>query len=396
LIIRKIKPEENVEANMIGTVAFANSFDYTEKLKDPFKYADGYEIIWGAFTDDGVMTSCVEVFPYAVMFDGNIAKMAGVGGVASLPEYRAGGAIRHILAEAMRVMFADGQVFSYLYPFSYKYYRKFGYELCFNRYVVKLSPSSLRGLKPAGGLIFFKKDDDIAPYTDIYRRFISGFNLAIVRNDEDFSIFINKDPYISKQYTYLWHNDSGVLKSYITFTGARLTEWSSQMKINEFAWVDTEGLYGMLSLLGRFDVQYKEIYWEAPDIINPYSLLEEPYDMEISMQRGGMNRIINLEKALSLMKAPDGDGGVIISVTDSFLEWNNGTFEILWGGGKLNAAKTTSKPDIEVGVEVLVQLVCGYITPDIAETSGRLTIRKNRNNLNRLFYKKNLYITDRF
>lgn len=397
MIIRKINPEEFITAEMIETIAFVATSDFDEKLKNPTEHCEGCENVWAAFTDDNVMTSRMTVIPFTMMFDGNEVKMAGIGGVASLPEYRNAGGIRNIFTEVMKEMREKEQVFSYLYPFSHKYYRKFGYEMCYDRRAVKFPLSALKDRNPTGSLTFFKKDDDIKAYTNIYWQFINNKNLSIVRDEKGFKEFINKDPYKTRQYTYLWHNKEDEPKSYITFLGnPRENDLGTQMNIREFAWVDTEGLHGMLSCLGRFDAQYDEVFWEAPDIVDLYSIISEPYDLKVLLQCGGMNRIIDVKKALELIKAPCGEGRAVIAVTDLFLDWNNKSFEIIWGGGQLKVKEALTEPDVTVSVQTLVKLVCGYFTPNTAEMSGQLNIVKNKENLNKLFYKKSLYITDRF
>jgi predicted acetyltransferase len=399
MVIRKIKPEENVASKMIESVAFVGGptpEDFTEQVKNPLEHTEGYENVWAAFTDDNVMTSRVVINQLCVMFDGNTVPMGGVGGVASLPEYRAGGSIKGIMLEAMKEMKERGQVFSYLYPFSHKYYRQFGYEICFERRCVTFELSLLRDLKPRGGLTFYQKGDDLKPYADIYKEFISGYNLAVARDEKGFKDFMEKDPYTTRKYTYLWRNDKNEAKSYLTFTGEMIAPYEMKMRINEFAWRDSEGFTGMLSLMGRFDSQMKEAFWEIPPNADLLSVVREPYELTLTSQCGGMNRIIDVQKAFELMKAPTGSGSVTVSVSDGFLEWNNKTYEITWENGKTSSRETSSEPDADISVQTLVQLVCGYASADTAQLAGHLTILKNEDNFKKLFTLKNLFITDRF
>ncbi|MDR1688345.1 MAG: GNAT family N-acetyltransferase [Clostridiales bacterium] len=399
MVIRKIKPEENVASKMVESVAFVGGptpEDFTEQVNNPMEHTEGYENIWAAFTDDNIMTSRVVINQLSVMFDGNSVPMGGVGGVASLPEYRTGGAVKKIMLEAMKEMKEKGQVFSYLYPFSHKYYRQFGYEICFERRCVTFELSLLRSLKPQGYLTFYQKGEDLKPYMDIYKKFISGFNLAVARDEKGFKNFMEKDPYTTRKYTYLWHNDGGEAKSYLTFTGEMIAPYEMKMQINELAWADSEGFIGMLSLLGRFDAQMKEAFWEVPPNADLHSVVAEPYELNINTHCGGMNRIIDVHKALELMKAPMGSGNIVISVSDSFLEWNNKTYEILWENERISVRESAKEPDANISVQTLVQLVCGYASACTAQLAGNLTILKNEDNFKKLFIKKNLFITDRF
>ena len=83
--------------------------------------------------------------PYRMIFDGSEAKM---GGSAVSPHFRKKGKkyIRNIFEYAMNEMYEDGYIFSYLYPFSHVYYRKFGYEL--NMTTIKIQHRSHRSGSP--------------------------------------------------------------------------------------------------------------------------------------------------------------------------------------------------------------------------------------------------------
>ena len=395
LAVRKIKQEEMMEFNKIGTVAFASSRDFSEELKNPLAFSAGFEHTWGAF-QDGIMTAGLWTLPYEVSFDGKIVPMAGIGTVASLPQYRGKGAIGQILYEAMKEMKDKGQMFSYLYPFSHEFYRKFGYEMGFQRRVAHFPLSGLKDRKPVGQLSFFQKGDALLPYQQIHDIFISHYNLAIKRSEAALKDFLDQDSYSSKQYTYLWHSPTGTAKSYVTFKPEQGNENGFQMKICDFAWMDSEGLQGMLSWLGRFEAQYKEVCWEVPDGVDIFALLSEPFDTQVRLECGGMNRIIDAQKVLEGLKVPEGEGQAVIQVMDGFLPWNNGIYYISWSGGKLVVINTEQVPDTAVSIQVLTRLATGYYTPATAELSGHLKIAKNSRGLNKLFIKKNAYLNDRF
>lgn len=396
MIVRKIKPEEMIEFNKIGTVAFAGSRDFSEAVKKPLGHSEGYEHTWAAFNEDGVMTAGLCTLPYQVNFDGKTVPMTGIGAVATLPEYRGNGAIRQIMIQAMRQMKEEGQVFSYLYPFSHEYYRKFGYEMCFLRRVARFPLAGLQNRKPFGKLTFFQKNDDLSPYQTVHAKFISNYNLGIQRTLKSFKNLLDQDPYVTRQYTYLWHNDSATAKSYLTFKAGNGSENGVQMKILDFSWTDAEGLNGMLSCLGRFEAQFKEVFWEVPENVDIFGLVQEPYDIGLKIECGGMNRVVDAKKALENLKVSEGEGRSVIRITDGFLPWNNETYEIHWQAGQMSVKETNQEPDTEITVQILARLVVGYYTPEAAELSGHLVVKKNLDSLTTLFPKKNTYINDRF
>jgi predicted acetyltransferase len=105
---------------------------------------------------------------------------------------------------------------------------------------------------------------------------------------------------------------------------------------------------------------------------------------------------VDVQGALSLMKAPEGEGRAVISVTDEFLASNSGMYALEWSGGSMNVIKTYAEPDMRVSANRLVQLICGFVTPEIAMLSGTVEINGEIKVLERLFPAKHLYITERF
>ena len=90
MLIRPITKEEQLQSAQLFSIVFETPFDpndLTPFARDP--------VIWAAFDEQsGEMASTLYVTDYRVRFDGGVCKMGGVGGVASLPQYRRAGGIR--------------------------------------------------------------------------------------------------------------------------------------------------------------------------------------------------------------------------------------------------------------------------------------------------------------
>ena len=68
--------------------------------------------------------------------------MGGIGNVTSYPEVRGKGSVRQLMEKALKEMKEQGTVLSYLSPFSYHFYRKFGYEVAFEKRQYDISPDT--------------------------------------------------------------------------------------------------------------------------------------------------------------------------------------------------------------------------------------------------------------
>jgi predicted acetyltransferase len=337
----------------------------------------------------------MEILPYTMMFDGHRVKMAGIGGVATLPEFRRAGSIRQIFAEGMKSMREEGYMFSYLYPFSHAFYRKFGYELCNTRNITTFKTEDFKWHAPDGSLEQFQKGGDVSEYMRVQERFSENFNLSVIRDEKLFRNVIDKDPHIDKQYAYLWRGGDDEAGSYIIFSPEKKGD-EHVMALREFAWVDKKSLFGMLSTFTMFTNPYALVKWDMPPTVNPYALIPESWEIESNIECFGMNRVVDVQGALSLMKAPEGEGRAVISVTDDFCTWNSGMYAIEWSDGLINVIKTYAEPDMRVSANRLVQLMCGFVTPEAALLSGIVEISGNIKTLNALFHAKLLYITERF
>ena len=92
--------------------------------------------------------------------------MAGVGAVQTLPPYRRRGGVAACFAKALPILYADGFLFSYLYPFSTAFYRRVGYESCVTKIACRLDLTQLRLPMGEGS---FRLATKVAPLSDAIR-----------------------------------------------------------------------------------------------------------------------------------------------------------------------------------------------------------------------------------
>ena len=161
MIVRQTRPEDAAALNALFAVAFETTPD-----KGPAQEGDGDIRHWGAFSEDGELMSSLSVTPFSIRFDGSACSMAGVGAVQTLPPYRRRGGVAACFQKALPSLYADGFTFSYLYPFSTAFYRRFGYESCVTRIACQLDLMQLR-LPPQEGCFRLARKE--APLKDAIR-----------------------------------------------------------------------------------------------------------------------------------------------------------------------------------------------------------------------------------
>src|SRR5262245_58735639 len=88
---------------------------------------------WGAFDEQGALLSALMLIPLETWIQGKLFSMGGIAGVATWPEARRRGCVDKLLTLTLETMKNNGQTLSMLHPFSFSFYRKYGYESTIER-----------------------------------------------------------------------------------------------------------------------------------------------------------------------------------------------------------------------------------------------------------------------
>src|SRR5947209_7631475 len=78
---------------------------------------------------DGKVVSCLTIIPATIQIGSARVAMGGIGNVSTLPEAQNRGYATALIKDTLQVLRAWGLCTSVLFPFSFTFYRKFGYEL---------------------------------------------------------------------------------------------------------------------------------------------------------------------------------------------------------------------------------------------------------------------------
>ena len=404
--IRNVKPEERVQYDAIRSTVFL--FNEREDIrtiqKEPLEhvYSDGHTRI-GAFDDKGRLVSALRIIPFTFRINGKNVKMGGIASVVSKPEVRGRGHIRALMKESLRRMEDEGQYFSYLYPFSYPFYRKYGYDVCRDIRSATIPLSSLKAYPYPDNMEPFEPGDSTAPYAEIYESFIQNRNLAVVRSNADWENLLNRDPYKYSQFTYLYRNREGLPAAYALFDAKKTFSSNYDFEslfdfmVKEIAWKEPEDLHHIFGFLAKLDAEANNLQWEVPCDVDVFSLFGDCYGAKLQTAPGGMCRLVNALEGLKTLHPPNGNGKAVVEVHDAFWASNSGTYVLAWGSGELSATKTSAAlPDMSTTVETLAQLVTGYLSPDEAAYKTCTKITGNHMALKALFPRQRLYMLENY
>lgn len=382
--IRAVTPEEYVEACKVESIAFDGGLDFSKK-------PEGDYTLCRAVFKDGKICSCLDYFKFKALINGSEVGMAGIGGVVSLPEERHKGLVRALFKGVFEEARKNGDILSYLYPFSNVYYRQFGYEPCVVKDDTTIPLSAFKEFKNDGTMRMYNPGDDIEPFRKVYDRFAADKNFMVVRNEKIWKRLLDKDPYKNNRYIYVRYNADNKADGYIILTPKKPT-----IVVEEMAWLNYEALRGMLGFLNNFNGRYSKFNYDAPTFLDFRILVLEPYEVETSRSTFGMARIVDVERALATLPAlPDGQKATI-RVYDDFLEWNDAAFTIYAQDGEVKVERTDDTPDMACDVRTLAQLLSGYLPLKEGTEIGSVKVFGNMQTVESVFSSRITCIFDQF
>lgn len=401
MFARKLRPDEFWRAGLNMAVAFESEFEYEKELeKSQTAQPNPSEELYGAFLqEEGPPVASLVINRKEIRFDGRVLKMGGVGGVATLPAHRRGGAIRACMEASLRDLYDQGYAFSHLYPFSTAYYRQFGFAPAGQTLRWRVKLPDLRRLPKADGQVRqLFPGDDLSPLLEVYNRMYGDVNFSCLR--EVFQKDLEGDkPLAQKRWIFLWSDASGAPGGFLVCArkGESLRCVPEFSMKNALLFTSPEALIGLLGFVYHsFQANFQDLIFAVPSHVDLTALLPELSDMDCRPVLNGMARAVNGEILLKLCKCR-GQGRLNIRLTDPILPENNGVFALSFAPGRENQVeRTTAAPDITLDVGNLAVLLGGArdtasipLTPDIM-------VHNPAADLSQIFYRKPCHILDLF
>lgn len=414
MIVRKIKPEELKRTKELFSIAFefAENIEksaeelYEEISSSPNHREDAFwEERWAAFEDDDqTMMSYFIAQPFPVSFDGQVYTMSGIGGVATLPQYRKSGGIRGCFEAALPFMYQQGISFSYLYPFSSVYYRKFGYEMGCEKLQYHVSLSHLKTF-PVTGKCFLVEPGNfmLEDIKEIYGIWQSKYNMMIANEDYEYAWVEKSNPVKNQEFTYVYKDSLNVPLGYMTVKQAMEPD-GRNVSCTRFCFTCTEGLKGLLNLLISLGSDHAYATFEVPADVDLTLLLPEWSKGAVSLKKywSGMVRVVNVAKVLNGSKYI-GSGLVKLAITDPQIPENNGVFQVTFEEGVCKNVIQSSMTDdldevadIRMTINEFSRLIIGTSDVHSLPYMDGVTVLNPSAPLNQIFYKKPNYIMEFF
>ena len=379
VVVRAPVREELRRAAEIGQIAFE-----TDEL-DPWLtsynwLADNrgleYLIVVEA---DGQLVASLLCTPAEARFAGDVVPLSAVGGVATLPEYRRNGYAGMMMQEAVKILYRTGYHTSALWPFSYNYYRKFGWEIGSEHrgYVV---PSELASQLAAPDGTRPALEGDLPAISQLVDRFARRYNCVSVRDDLWWSCTIairsfkfdgNTDPKTSR---CPWvHETDGRIDGYVLYNieeGER-----AYVNVREIVADTPHARRALLSRLATAGLP--TISFCAPIDDGFLQELPNPRLVKTEIVAGFQFRVINPPAALELRSTdPQLSGRIGFQISDPVLGMFE--FDIEAIEGRILRANRRAEERLFMDVQTFAQLYSGYVRPARAAELGRVEATSER------------------
>ncbi len=327
---------------------------------------------WGYFDESGRLLSAAIVIPFETWTQGRRLAMGGVAGVATWPDARRQGCVRKLLAHALEEMKKEGQTVSMLHPFSFAFYRKYGWEMTIERKKYTLRTDQLPKRADVPGRVIRLAKPEIALLNGVYESYASRYSGTLVRSDEWWL-----DKFLSKPGTWaVYENESGKPEGYVFYDII-----DRKLTVHEWASVTETARTALWTYVANHDSMIDEATLNVP-IDDPLTFLLADPRIKQEIVPYFMTRIVDAEAFAALYSWEAGETGesVTLRLTDEYAAWNDGTFKLSWdadGQGTMVRIPVNEAADggVEVSCDIqgLTAMLLGNRRPSFLRAVGRIS-----------------------
>lgn len=356
--LRQLIPNEYEVSMKLSEYAFHLSFtpEEMEKWKKLFKP----EQYWGIFEGEALQAK-LTLIPFQIYLQGRKIEMGGIAGVATWPENRRKGHVASLLKHTLKLMKSQGQTVSMLHPFSFPFYRKFGWELFteFKRYTIPVEQFPPKMVVP-GNIV--RDVSDILVFNSLYQSFVKRYNGTLVRDDAWWKEYVLKEERFRAVYYSASHEPQGYVLYEIH--GKELT-------CNEFVYLNEDARSALWTFFSNHDSRIDKVKLSMvpSDDQLPYMLPDPRIAQEIVPYF--MARIVDFKSFVeqySFKKNRENEVHFTIRVSDATADWNSGCWKLcIKEDGKAEVTYLGDQEDIQTDlstdIQTLSALFMGFKRP---------------------------------
>ncbi|MBP1962675.1 GNAT family N-acetyltransferase [Paenibacillus aceris] len=341
--IRTLQPQEISESFALSQFAFQYELSAEEqaersRLTDPKQ-------IWGCFVQEKLAAK-LHLLPFHTWLNGQRFAMGGIAGVATWPEYRRNGMVAKLLLQALKVMKEQGQTLSFLAPFKFEFYRKYGWETYIDYLKYEIPVDKLPKFQASEGSSIIRVTRNWELLNPIYVQHALRFN-GMLERDADWwnnKYFKHKSGMVA-----LYENAHGERTGYVFY---HIKEYTAT--IHEMVFLDEDARRGLWKFIADHDSMITKVEVKAPlDDQLPFLVHDPKFKQEKITYFSA--RIVDVEAFLAqyVFATRKAAEPVYLRISDPHADWNNGVYCLNFTGSG-EKAQVTKLAEGELPAEELL------------------------------------------
>ncbi len=318
-------------------------------------------------TSDGARMSGGSQSYGKIHLNGAILPCAFIGGIGTEPEYRRGGLVRKIITAMAEEADRREIPLSILHPFSFAYYRAFGFERVADHRVLEF-PMSALNVFPRYPDLVRARESDRSTLAALYNAFSEGRNLLPVRG-EGYPFPVGDD-----RRTYISRDENGTPDGYVTLDTENYFSVNRMVSVNlhvrELVFLSPAALDRLLGFLRMYEGELDTVCLHDCGMMPEVELRLRHYmHTTVTVLPDLMARINDVSAVLSAVTYPDTPGSFTVRVTEpAGTPWSSlshktaGTFRVDYAGGRGTVTRLSEGADYDLAADIpaLTQLIFGY------------------------------------
>jgi predicted acetyltransferase len=313
-----------------------------------FNYRYAHSFCYGVKQEGHVKSGLLSI-PLEVNFHGVHYKMNGICDVCTYPEFGGRGAISSLMKAALAEMFENGTALSYLSPFSYEFYRHYGYEQIFEHCHYQVESIHLPKVKAdvdAGCVRRVDFKEAVPLIKELYDKDSKNHSGGLIRSDWWWEYLTKKR---LEWKTAVYFNKAGIVQGYLVYTTG------STFIIQDFYSENVDSYQHLLKFVCQHQPMFP--YFEYASSVSQAHLdfLKEPEFIKAQTKPYMMARIVNLREFIVNYPFRRDFEQISFSVEDKILAENNGVWELFVENGKAGLVKISENADETADIKFTVQ-----------------------------------------
>jgi predicted acetyltransferase len=369
--IRTARPEDEEQAWKLQHTAF--SLEKDAPPPHPGSHEELRVVVRG-----GKVVSCLTLIHAELSLKGVDLPMGGIRHVATHPEEQNQGYASALMRDTLRKLRAGGILTTVLFPFSFRYYRKFGYELGGNHCQFWCRPNCIPAYAERRECRRGRPDEGAA-LARFYRERSSQSVCSMARDERRWNALCGDPAIQAVIHEAPGHEGTGI-DGYVLLAESRDSYGGRVLRVLDLAADGARAWRALVGYLSQAPVESVEWYASAADLAAS-RLMHSPAPLREGFKPRGIVtvrpmfqfRVVDVEAALRARAAafPEGTYRLALRVTDDLLPENEKPLAVhgLGERGEVRRAGPAD-PCLEGDIRIFSQIFCGYMSPSEAVSQG--------------------------